>query len=182
MSTRDFYVVLPSNVICEEYPNNRIGQFSTAFPQQLPINDGEWEGALVEMSFPITFFNITQLENSITMKTVTDDITRIIGIPSGYHKDGIELTNKIDSVLTKHYGTRFKYDKVNQKVHISLVDAEQMTVNDKMAAVLGFGIYNNGHSVLLDQTVDLILIFPEENLSILIRQLTAFLFTLTSFK
>ena len=90
MSTRDFYVVLPSNVICEEYPNNEIGQFTTAigqfttaFPQQLPINDGEWEVALVGMSFPMTFFNITQLENSITMKTVTDDTMRIIGIPSG---------------------------------------------------------------------------------------------------
>ena len=53
------------------------------------------------MSFPMTFFNITQLENSITMKTVTDDITRIIGIPSGYYKDDNELTDKINSILKK---------------------------------------------------------------------------------
>ena len=52
MQRTDFYVVLPSNVICTGSHDNTIGHYSTILPSELPINDREWEVGMVEISIP----------------------------------------------------------------------------------------------------------------------------------
>ena len=67
MSFKGLFMVLPLNVTNEAYPNNKIGYHTMSFPNELPTEPGQWEVALAEITFPLTFFNITQVDLSVAI-------------------------------------------------------------------------------------------------------------------
>lgn len=66
----DFYATLPSNIIPDVYEENATSHFKVRLPDRLELH-GEWQVALIEISYPNTITNIQPTENWIKVKTPT---------------------------------------------------------------------------------------------------------------
>ena len=140
MPRTDFYVVLPTNVICTGSHDNTIGHYSTILPSELPINDREWEVGLVEISIPFSFFNITDLENNSIFIHTSNYRSQRCGIPNGYYTDGVELTNIINKNInrTNNFGTKFKYSVITRKIEIIIAPGKRLYLKGELLKLLGF--------------------------------------------
>ena len=58
-----FYIVLPSNVITDEFPRNTISKYSTPLPKPLTLRGGKWECSLSENHYSHSWYNITKNHN-----------------------------------------------------------------------------------------------------------------------
>lgn len=58
MDKDNFFVILPSNVKTDEFPDNKIGHFYTPLPHSLDLKSGQWEVSMVGLNYPHNWFNI----------------------------------------------------------------------------------------------------------------------------
>ena len=54
-----FTIELVSNASSQLFPNNTLSSFTNFLPEQVNL-DGQWEGAISEISYPIMYQNVTQ--------------------------------------------------------------------------------------------------------------------------
>ena len=116
-ATSDFYIVLPSNVTSDEFPNNTTSDYSTALPVPLKLRQGKWEVALVELHFPHTWYNITSDNNRITAEyndEKGDKQSFISFLKPGYYTPGnvIQQINRQLSIDDNFKG-RLSYDEAS---------------------------------------------------------------------
>ena len=55
----EFFITLPSNVKSITSEPNTIANYITKLPQRIILN-GKWQVALVEISYPLTWYNINR--------------------------------------------------------------------------------------------------------------------------
>lgn len=57
-----FYMTLPSDGSIQFFPDNKLSDYKTLLPNQLNLDDGEWEVALTEMMYGTDVQNISDKE------------------------------------------------------------------------------------------------------------------------
>lgn len=97
----DIYFTLPCNVTCD-YHKNSLGDYITPLPHTVEL-DGQWEVALVELTFNKSWYNIwseqqvgIQLEDLTFKRYVKEDT-----ISPGRYTD-VELVRRVNQLLAVH--------------------------------------------------------------------------------
>jgi len=136
----EFIVNLVSNASMELYPNNKIASFTTQLPGngiQLPRHidstsadngggggGGYWEVALLEISFPTRFKNVTVGEYSVSADRFQGQALRT-HVSWGTHRNVESIMDEINSGVKGLYKNTFDMD-VDR-----LFDYQQNPVTDK---------------------------------------------------
>ncbi len=140
MAVDEFYVTLPSNSSFAYYPNNTLNDFTTKLfkPIDLP---GEWEVALTEISFPLTYYNIVEPFNEIRYSgDGSADTLKTIELPPGYYHDLEELFVIVHDRMDDLGKANIKMvlNKNTQKVRVRLKNNAFIVLQPELAAMLGF--------------------------------------------
>ena len=56
----DFYMALPCNSSMKVHPENTLAHYITDLPQRISLSS-EWECGLVEIQYPHTWYNVTDV-------------------------------------------------------------------------------------------------------------------------
>ena len=105
-----FSLVLPSNSSSNIYPENTASLFTTKLPDDINLI-GQWDVALKEIQYPITWYNIendngyvtidfNSVTNPIVLQSLTPVITERLAITvfieSGYYSSGEQLAEELN--------------------------------------------------------------------------------------
>ena len=138
--TGEFYVTLPSNSSMTYYPDNTLSDFTTKLFK--PINfSGEYEVALTEISFPHSFYNLTEPFNRVPYSgNGARRNNSVIIIPPGYYHNLEELFSTMYELMDDLGKTNIKLtlNKNTQKVKAKLRDGSFIEFHPVLAAMLGF--------------------------------------------
>ena len=108
-----FNLTLPSNNSKQIYPDNSVASFTTKLPEDINLT-GQWEVALKEIQYPISWYNIDEDSgyvivdfNNVTSPIVlqalqpvlTDRMNIQIFIRSGYYSTGQQLADEFNIML-----------------------------------------------------------------------------------
>ena len=105
---KEFYIILPSNVQSEEFPDNVTSRYSTALPSHLQLGHKRWEVALTSITYPHTWYNIEPGDAYIDI--YRDNTRNRTRFPAGYYSDGDELVTKLNMTLESNaVSGRFSY-------------------------------------------------------------------------
>jgi hypothetical protein len=139
----DFFIVLPSNVICQEYPDNKTSHYFTKLPKVLHLK-GTWEVALTEIHYPHTWYNIPTDIACITLVKYDQPRagrrSRPFCLPGGYYTP-LEICKEINYHIKRtmrNYKGRLSFNERNRKMAISLDPCEKVILHEKFAKALGF--------------------------------------------
>src|SRR6266481_1473725 len=95
----NFYVTLPSNV--KSFSDNKISNFRTKLASRLIFQD-EWEVGLVEMSYTLSWFNISS-KQEIFIKTYEKGLPKVykneIYVTPGRYNDVKDLIKIINTQI-----------------------------------------------------------------------------------
>jgi len=103
-----FYMILPSNSSMQFYPNNTLTNYKTRL--QIPIElAGDWEVALAEISFPLSWFTISSEFGKFTFSCNSPALGNgepsrrnfELQVPAGYYKSVREITQQMNSLITR---------------------------------------------------------------------------------
>ena len=101
-SDKSFYMVLPSNVA--SYADNKISNYKTLLPRHIALT-GDWEVGLTEISFPKSWYTISEnTEISIMTSDLTDPLSwgGSLVVSKGIYSNELKLAETItDLVKTK---------------------------------------------------------------------------------
>lgn len=145
----DFYLYLPSNT--GDFVDNTLGRFKVKLPNKVDL-DGDWEVALVEMAYPVTWFSISNEEEGlIALSYAESGEYRQKSIPFNNYTSIDGLCDAINYTLDhmkSFKGDRanfyFKYDHVRHRVVLkpesktSISNVEFITLSPKIKYMLGF--------------------------------------------
>lgn len=119
----DFYMYLPSNT--GDYIDNTISRFRVKLPDKIDL-DGEWEVALVEIAYPVTWFNIgspAEAQISVTFGASNETINSLIPFKNYTTIDGLcDAINYTMDHLRSSNGRKpnvqFRYDSIRHRIVI----------------------------------------------------------------
>ena len=154
----EFYIVLPSNVITDEFPHNTTSKYSTPLPNPLTLRAGKWEVGLAEVHYPHSWYNISDGENVFRFEYLRtgDEVlgpfpkdthvpndasklkTTLAYIKPGYYKPheiAVEINRQL--ALTKFKG-RITYGTHTGFMTMDLYPQERFHLNRMLAHLLGF--------------------------------------------
>jgi hypothetical protein len=139
----DFFMVLPSNTICKEYPDNKTSKYTIKLPKVVHL-EGVWEVALSEIHYPHTFLNIESEHAWIKcFKRISGHAVQVspkLSLESGYYS-GEEIYRELNDKISrsfKGYRGKFKYNARNNKLTIALNPREKIQIGPRLARSLGF--------------------------------------------
>ena len=153
MSSRDFYMFLPSNVDCPEFPDNKTNSYRTSLPTNLELEG--WEVALSEIIYPHTWFNIDEdlcflrcTKPIVDSDSLPVNTSLKIPIPSGYYTTPVNLINKINQLIiaarfrsgrsTLLFNSRFSYKPQKNVTRLTVEPNEKIEISPLLGAILGF--------------------------------------------
>ena len=157
MSSRRFYLTLPSNSSMNYYPSNTVARYATKLPQVMEL-EGDWEVALAEITVPSPLPNVTRDTHFFTLRSTDTDETRVYTLRWGYYDTALKVVTEMNSLTRAHpTGVAFRY----QLKRVKLVNNGSYDVefSDALAHMLGFSAgtryppRNVGHSA--PPTIDL---------------------------
>ena len=145
MTSRDFYMILPSNVDSPEFPDNKTNSYRTSLPTNLELPG--WEVTLCEITYPLCWYNLEEESHFIeAFKTRGDnanalDIAEVnkIGVKSGIWMNGSTIVQFLNKRLKDfQYDSKFYYHILPNKVRIDIPRGERISLSPKLMATLGF--------------------------------------------
>ena len=110
------------------FPHNKISQFTTQLPNPINLN-GEWEMALVDFTYPHTWYNVRE-DNNLFGFDLGDGKTEDRRVPPGCYETIPDLIKGMTLTLHKNKIEYF-YHSVTKKVKIK--------TNKKSKAILHEG-------------------------------------------
>ena len=143
----DFYLYLPSNT--GDYVDNTLSCFKVKLPYKIDL-DGEWEVALVELGYQITWLNIsTEEEGLVTFVFKDDNEERSKSIPFNNYTsiDGLcdAINYTFDHTLSssgQRSGYNFRYNSVRHRVILESDSGQPnlslLKLSKKLQYMLGF--------------------------------------------
>ena len=140
MAVEEFYVTLPSNSSSAYYPDNTLSDFTTKLFKPIDLT-GEWEVALTEISFPHSFYNITEPFNRILYSgNGSPHNVKTFNIPPGYYHDLKELFLTMHDMMDDlgQRNIKLTLNKNTQKVKVKLDGGAFIEFRAELAAMLGF--------------------------------------------
>ena len=130
-----FYVTLPSDSSMEYFPNNTISHFVTHLPRPIELT-GEWEVGVSEFSFPHTFYNINETNNTYVYD-LGDGRIYDGEITPGYYNSVKAILNAIRIDAFQDL-IEFSFNPVCNCVRISVNHGAKFMFKDGLAQIMGF--------------------------------------------
>ncbi len=144
-----FYVVLPSNSSMNYYPDNKLNHYVTKLAQSRTLL-GSWECGLVEIQFPISWYNLTDDESQLEFAYYNEDNRQMVNAnvspPVGHYETpdllARQINESIESVETTAMTVRFHYNTVSRKMTVKFsretLGKASLIMSKSMAELLGF--------------------------------------------
>jgi len=153
-----FTLTLPSNNSLTYYPTNTASSFTTKLPEDINLI-GQWEIALKEIQYPITWYNIEGNQghitidfNSVTSPIVLQALTTVLTermaikayIRSGYYSTGQQLIDEINHMLraalppSLGQAIHFSYSIPSGKFTVDIGYGITVKLSLKLARMMGF--------------------------------------------
>lgn len=152
MENGEFFITLPSNTECPEFPDNTPSSYKIGLPAPLEFEDLNWEVALVELVYPRTWQNIGNKQNDIRYNFIKTDYYApyeiIKSIPQNNYNSIHDVVAAIETVSRPDgFSGHFTIDKLTGKCILSLYGQEKVKMDMGLARILGFkdNSYKNVH-------------------------------------
>lgn len=138
MEVRQFYVTLPSNSSMGIFPKNTQAQYKVKLPEHLSLT-GPWEVGLTSITYPHTWINVTDLSRRFYFDTGTGVWDGDL-LPLAYYPTAVELVGEINKALVsnKVSGLSLQFDKLTQKVTVTVDKGKRMYFGEGLDTMLGF--------------------------------------------
>jgi hypothetical protein len=137
----EFYVTLPSNSSALHFPDNKPGLFTTNLAH--PINlRGRWECALSELTYPVTWYNISPDADFYILHTETGRV-KTVTVPEGYYADVAQLLSVMYNLIVSDdpsyaNAVGISIDEINGKAVFDIAVGYQILwVDEQLAQVFG---------------------------------------------
>ena len=112
-----FLIYLPSN--CNDYPDNRIGEYRTSLPTTLSL-DENWEVGLAEISYTFSWFNVMKDQKiDIVDSKGASYLKKGIIVRKGRYTDVDSLVSSIVKLMEQEKGNEIQKLPVMEVDHIS---------------------------------------------------------------
>ncbi len=135
-----FYLTLPSNSSLEYFPENALTHYFTKLPRAIDLSGGEWEAGMVEIQYPHTWYNIPGEEEAWVDLEINGTIHHS-GLKAGFYESPGLLIKRMEllcrSFLPDCKAVVFDYDKITQKVIISVKPGASVTFSSLLQTMLG---------------------------------------------
>lgn len=138
MEEDNFYYVLPSNVKSKDYMENKTSYYLTSFPKPMELNKNGWEVAVVELSYPHTWYNINETISYINCTKYDPDDGVQVTFPPG-HYTGYTLAERLNYSLTEFdMRSNFTYEAGGNKIRLELFPDEGIELPKRLAVMMGW--------------------------------------------
>ena len=137
MSADNFIIELVSNASMDVYPDNSIASFTNFLPEQINV-EGDWEVALLEVSYPNLYHNIVDGRFRYRYDTSDKDLT-IMEIPPGLYHSLADILASMRDVAEKRgkpIDLKWFTHHRTQKVEIRL--PHEFSALNKYSSYFGF--------------------------------------------
>lgn len=153
-----FYVTLPCDSSLSFFPNNTVAQYNTKLAERICL-DGDYEVALVEMIYPLTFQNIWNEDESLYIELVQNEkVIFKYNLEAGhYDSESVfakALSDNFAAALSretsiKNVLVRFTFDENTRRIRMAIQCEAGITLymSDALKTKLGFckdGPYGRG--------------------------------------
>ena len=125
-------MILPSNVRRLDGGDNKTSNYTTVLPRSLELS-GNWEVALLEITFPNSWYNVTEEENKIEIRIGVEEPAYYY-INPGYYT--VNLFLKSFKFSEEH--AQLVYNNVGKRFRFDIAAGVTLTINKKLAIKLGF--------------------------------------------
>jgi hypothetical protein len=146
MEADNFYMTLPSNASMDLYPGNVLSEYKVQLPRTLHLNH-EYETALVEMTYPVTYDILPNTNYDIAMLTVEPGGTFTAKVEGISFSSVRKLIAKVNTTLT-HMSKTLKVNDGERVMLSHVSDQEKLKLHvppntgvffeKGIAAILGF--------------------------------------------
>ena len=139
MSLSQFYVTLPSTSSSKYFPDNKLSTFTTRL--HIPIRlTGDWEVALVEISYPRTWYNVAGDTCKVYYRRGDDEQMKSVKIPAGYYETAEEILYELRKTLPPSImaDVHFYIKSLSRKFVINCGNGASIKFNETLARMLGF--------------------------------------------
>lgn len=139
MAASQFYATLPSTSSTRYFPNNKLSSYTTRLHTPLRLT-GDWEVALVEVSYPRTWYNVSGNTCKIFYKGRRDTAMQTTMIPPGYYDNVEDILHEVRSVIPEDVkrGITMYVKTQSRKCVITCSNGSQIQFNETLARMLGF--------------------------------------------
>lgn len=104
LSGSSFIIELVSNASTDIYPDNTLSSFTNFLPEQVTLDDEtQWEVAVMEISYPARYNNITDGHVRYVHNFSTGSPVREIRIPKGLYPSVSHVATAIKDEITKFH-------------------------------------------------------------------------------
>ena len=132
----DFYLVLSSSVKDVAGGINEGGHFYTYLPQPLQLDKTKWKVALVDMSYMVSWFNVTS-DNCLIRAKKRNGQNCVGYIGVNYYSNITDLIAAINRLLGS-FGLVSKLLFLSRELHFHLIQGESVEVHPTISNMLGF--------------------------------------------
>ena len=138
MESRQFYMTLPSNSSMDIFNSNKLSDFKVKLPSHMNL-DGNWEVGLASITFPRTWYNITEANRRFYFDG-GNDFWRVGLLPLGYYSSVQKVFDNMKKQIDDESvtGISFKFDELSQKVTVELAAKKKIMLPKDLGVMLGF--------------------------------------------
>ena len=145
MEANNFYMTLPSNASMDLYPSNKLSEYKVQLPRALQLNHN-YETALVEMTYPVTYDILSNTPYDIAMLVVEPGATHTAKVEGTSFTSVRKLIAKVNSTLThmckklniEHERAIISHVADQEKLKLNVPQNTGVLFNVGLAAILGF--------------------------------------------
>ena len=120
------------------HPDNTLTEFQVRLPQPLSLQ-GEWEVALVEITYPYRWYNVPEDTQFFFRVNEEGTTWKSKSIPTGYYDSPSDLIKAMQDTAFQEK-IRINYSKRSEKAKITIEEGARMTMKSTLAEMLGYSI------------------------------------------
>lgn len=147
-----FYVWISSDTASDEFPENRANHFFTSYHSALDFKHTRWEVAIVEISYPHSWYNVDTEDRIIETFWLHSGITgdeykeRVFSISTGFYATPQILLDEINRNLPDNFS--LEHIALSNKIKLTLPPRSSINFSSNLKFLLGFekAEMNNSHT------------------------------------
>ena len=138
VATMSQYITLPSNSLMHYFPQNTLTNFKTNLAKSVITDDSKWEVALVELSFPKSWVNVTDGENEIYVENKFH--IRCLKIPAKRYSNNFEFFHALKECFISEIELGIHVCFIERTRHIifETTKGSVLFLSGKLALQIGF--------------------------------------------
>jgi len=145
MERDEFYITFVSNAAFSRrlYPGNKVSEFRTRLFRCIELC-GNYEMALTEIQFPISFYNVYKDEYYMeTVAGITGEYATVLTVQQGFYTDVQHIIDQLnDAGGMVSEAVKFSYEGSSRRVKVKFTGGAyaniRINLSPKLRAILGF--------------------------------------------